>query len=52
MIENWAEYLRSQRTLTPAEVDERARARARFDLTPADRIDNATHHAEPFASRH
>lgn len=37
-----AEYLRSQRTLTAAQVDARAHARARFDLTPADRLDNVS----------
>jgi len=46
------EYLRSRRTLTAAEVDDRARARARYDMTPAERVDTATHHAEFAASRH
>lgn len=52
MINIDPEYLRSRRTLTAAEVADRARARARFDLTPADRLDIASHHAEPFASQH
>lgn len=52
MIENTAEWLRSRRTLSQSQVDERTRARARFDLSPADRLDNATHHAESQASRH
>lgn len=42
MIDSLAEYLRSQRTLTQAQTDARARSRARFDLTPADRLDNTT----------
>ena len=37
------EYLRSQRTLTAAQVDARTAAHDRFDLTPAERLDNATH---------
>ena len=53
MIENLAEYLRSQRTLTAAQVDARARARARFDLTPTDRMDKACQpHACYDESRH
>lgn len=47
-----AEYLRSQRTLTAAQVADRARERARFDLSPSDRLDITTHHAEFAASRH
>lgn len=42
MIDNLAEYLRSQRTLTAAQVDARTAQRCRFDLTPADRLANAT----------
>lgn len=41
MIDNWAEYLRSQRTTSQAEEDAKARARARFDLSPTDRMANA-----------
>jgi hypothetical protein len=52
MIENWAEYLRSIRTLTAAQVDARARARARFDLSPRERLDNATHRTMIEESRH
>lgn len=47
-----AEYLRSRRTLTAAQVAENARERARFDLSPGERLDNASHHAEPMAARH
>lgn len=52
MIDFDPEYLRSQRTLTQAQTDARARSRARFDLTPADRLDTATHHAEYGSARH
>lgn len=52
MIDNLAEYLRSQRTLTAAQVDARARARARMDVTPGERLDTATHHAEYGSARH
>lgn len=52
MIDNLAEYLRSQRTLTAAEVDARTAQRCRYDLTPTDRLDNATHHAEYGSARH
>ena len=40
MIDSLAEYLRSSRTLSAAEVDTKARERACFDLTPAERFDN------------
>jgi hypothetical protein len=52
MIENLAEYLRSQRTLTAAQVDARAAQRCRYDLTPAERMDNANHHAAYEDARH
>lgn len=52
MIDEFAEYLASQRTLTAAEVDARTAARDRFDLSPADRLDNVTHHAEYESARH
>lgn len=52
MIENLAEYLRSQRTLTAAQVDARTAQRCRYDLTPADRLDNANHHANYGDARH
>lgn len=51
-IESFIEYMRSQRTLTPAEVYARDRERARFDLTPAERLDNVCHHATYEESRH
>lgn len=35
-----AEYLRSCRTLTAAQVDARTAQRCRYDLTPAERLDN------------
>ena len=52
MIDEFAEYLASQRTLTAAEVDARTAARDRFDLTPAERLDNATHRTMIQESRH
>lgn len=52
MIEITPEYLRSRRTLTEAQVRERDRARARFDLTPAERLDMVTGHVECQGSRH
>jgi hypothetical protein len=52
MIDITPEYLRSLRTLTAAEVDVRARERARFDLTPAERLDNTTHRAAYEGARH
>lgn len=52
MINMDPEYLRSQRTLTEAEVIERDRSRAQFDWTPAERLEMACSHAEPMASRH
>lgn len=52
MIDNLAEYLRSQRTLTAAQVDARTAQRCRFDLTPADRLDNVTHRTAYEGARH
>lgn len=52
MIEFTAEYLRSRRTLTEAQVRERDRARDRFDLTPAERMDMMGAHTECQGSRH
>jgi hypothetical protein len=53
MIDCLAEYLRSQRTLTASQVDARARTRARFDLTPTDRMHNACRpHATYEGARH
>lgn len=46
------EYLRSQRTLSATEVDDRAHARAQHAPAPADRFDGTTHHAEFSAARH
>lgn len=43
MIDNLAEYLRSVRTLSQAEVDERALSRGHFDFTPGERLENAVH---------
>ena len=52
MIDNLAEYLRSQRTVSQAECDRRARERARFDLSPTDRLHMHAGHAEYEGSRH
>jgi hypothetical protein len=52
MIESLAEYLRSRRTLTAAQVDARARARARYDLSPADRLTNVTSRPSGEIARH
>lgn len=52
MIEPTAEYLRSQRTLTAAQVAERGRAHDRFSLIPADRLAMAGSHVECQGSRH
>lgn len=52
MIDNLAEYLRSSRTLSAAEVDARARDRARFDLSPTDRLHTRTAHVEYEGARH
>lgn len=52
MIDSFAEYLRSCRTLSAAEVDERAHDRARFDLSPSDRLHNATQRTLCGESRH
>lgn len=42
MIDPLAEYLRSVRTSTQAEIDAQACERACDDLTPAERFDNLT----------
>ena len=52
MIDSLAQYLMSQRTLTAAEVDARAHATDRYDLTPAERLDNATARTYSAASQH
>lgn len=52
MIDNLAEYLRSQRTLTAAQVDARTAQRCRYDLRPADRLDNVTSRPCGQGSRH
>lgn len=52
MIDEFAEYLASQRTLTAAEVDARAAARDRFDLSPADRLEMVTQRTMIEESRH
>ncbi len=52
-IDPLVEYLRSQRTLTAAQVAVRDRERARFDLTPAERLDNVCRpHVTYEESRH
>lgn len=43
MNDSLAEYLRSTRTSTQAEIDAQARARACYDLTPDERFDNVIH---------
>lgn len=52
MTRNEIEYLRATRTLTQAEVDARGREHDRYDLTPAERLDNVSHCPEPEPSRH
>jgi hypothetical protein len=52
MIDSLAEYLRSQRTLSAAEVARRACARARFDLSPNDRFHNTIARPCGQAARH
>ena len=52
MIDSFAEYLRSQRTLTQAQADAQASSRARFDLTPTDRIHNVTARPSGQGARH
>jgi hypothetical protein len=52
MIDSLAEYLRSCRTLSSSEVDVRARDRARFDLSPSDRLHHATQRTLCEESRH
>jgi hypothetical protein len=42
MIDSLAEYLRSARTQTQAEVDAQTCKRARFDLSPAERMERIT----------
>ena len=41
-----ADYLRSVRTLTQKEADDRARARALADASPTEVYESRTHHAE------
>lgn len=52
MIDITPEYLRSLRTQSAAEVDRRARERARFDLSPTDRLHMHRSHAEYEGARH
>lgn len=52
MINFDAQYLRSQRTLTAAQVDAQGKEHDRFSLTPADRLDNATSRTVFAASQH
>lgn len=53
MIDIDPEYLRSKRTLTQSQADAQARSRARFDLTPAERLSNACRpHASYDEARH
>lgn len=52
MIDSFAEYLRSIRTLTAAEVDARTAAHDRFTAPPAERLDDVSQHAMIGASQH
>lgn len=52
MIDTVAEYLRASRTLSAAEVDRRAHERAKFDLSPTDRLHTRTAHVEYEGARH
>lgn len=52
MIDDLGKYLASIRTLTEAEVAARAASHDRFDLTPAERLENVSHSATYEGARH
>jgi hypothetical protein len=52
MIDFSPEYLRSQRTTSQADADRAARERARFDLSPTDRLHVRCGHSEYEGARH